>query len=492
MAREPEDLAELRRELGAQLAVYRTAAKLTQGQLAKAAFRDRTTVAHIEKGRARGDERFWTIADELCGADGALLTTFHAMAAAQQTHEVRIREAQLAEAQATAQALRLTLRREIDLLALPTGDENVTSIATPAATVEEGSCPETVEEQAVKRREAIALATTITVGAGLTAADRDVLDAPIATSPVPAQIGASDVARVQVVTRSLMEQDKVFGGGSCRDAVFGHLNWARQLRGASASDEVRRALEAALARLESLAGWTSDDLCLTRTAQRCYLRSLESARRAEEPVLAASALGCLGRLYLQAGHFREALQLLQLATLPTREAASPGMLASLAFRQAWAHAGLGDVDETQRALHQAEEHYTRAQKSPDEWVGTVMLPDHSELPAGRAHAYSRLAGHDPRFAETTITDITEALTLRDPSRARAMLGGRIMLATNQYRCGETDLANAGTAQVLAAINQVSSRLTARELTALGTEIRRHTTDSTALDLAHRISTDIAA
>jgi Helix-turn-helix domain len=48
MAREPEDLAEMRRELGAQLIVFRVAAELTQGQLAQAACCDRTNVAHIE------------------------------------------------------------------------------------------------------------------------------------------------------------------------------------------------------------------------------------------------------------------------------------------------------------------------------------------------------------------------------------------------------------------------------------------------------------
>lgn len=89
-------------------------------------------------------------------------------------------------------------------------------------------------------------------------------------------------------------------------------------------------------------------------------------------------------------------------------------------------------------------------------------------------------------------NMTEALTLRDPARARALLWGRITLATNQYRCGETDLANTSTAQVLASIGQVSSRRTARDLTTLGTEIRQHTTDFTALDLAHRINTEIAA
>jgi hypothetical protein len=73
-----------------------------------------------------------------------------------------------------------------------------------------------------------------------------------------------------------------------------------------------------------------------------------------------------------------------------------------------------------------------------------------------------------------------------------MLRGRITQATNQYRCGETDLANTSTAQVLTSINQVNSRQTARRLITLGAEIRQRTTDSTALDLAHRISTDIAA
>ncbi|MGH4001135.1 MAG: hypothetical protein ACRDTJ_27165 [Pseudonocardiaceae bacterium] len=276
--------------------------------------------------------------------------------------------------------------------------------------------------------------------------------------------------------------------------MFGYLNWAQQLRKASASDDVRWALEAALARLESLAGWTSADLCLPRSAQRCYLRSLESARRAEEPVLAAHALGNLGGLYLQVGHFSAALELCRLGALPVQDAASPGMLAGLAFDEAWAHAGLGlgNVDKVQRALRRAEEHYARAQEAPDEWVGTAVLPDHSDLPADRANAYSQLASHDQRFAENAVIDMTEALTLRDPGRARAMLWGHMTLATNQYRCGETDLANASTGQILTSIGQVSSRRTTRDLITLGTEIRQHTTDSTALDLAHRINAEVAA
>ncbi|MGH3907868.1 MAG: helix-turn-helix transcriptional regulator [Pseudonocardiaceae bacterium] len=108
MAREPEELVEMRRVLGAQLAAYRQAAELSQGQLAIATTVDRTTVAHIEKGRSRADERFWTIADERCHADGALLAGFHTWEAAKQDHEVRAREAQLTEARAKAETLRAT------------------------------------------------------------------------------------------------------------------------------------------------------------------------------------------------------------------------------------------------------------------------------------------------------------------------------------------------------------------------------------------------
>ena len=435
MAREPEGLAETRRGLGAQLTVFRVAAELTQGQLAQAACCDRTNVAHIEKGRSRGDERFWTLVDELCGAEGALVAAFHAVSAAKQAHEVRIREAQLAKSRAKAQALRLTLRREADRL----------GITTRAGTVDGDPSPGTVKDQEMKRRDTIALAAKIAIGVSLTAADRAILDAPVTASPVPARIGAPDVARVKAVTCNLMAQDKALGGGSCRDAVLGCLSWAQQMRGANASDEVRRALDAALARLESLAGWTSRDLCLPRSAQRCYLRSLESAQRAEERVHTAHALQSLGGLHLETGHFQAALQLFRLGALPAQEAVSSG-----------------------------------------------MLPDHSEFPAGRANAYSRLASHDQRFAETAVTDMTEALRLRDPGRARAMLSGRTTLATNQYRCGETDLANTSTEQVLASISQVSSRRTARDLITLGAEIRQHTTDSTALDVARRINTEIAA
>lgn len=106
MAREPEAVAELRRSLGAQLATFRLAEDLTQGQLAKVAFCDRTTIVHIEKGRARADERFWRAVDIACDADGALVAAYLELEAAKAEYERRERERRLASVRAKAAALR--------------------------------------------------------------------------------------------------------------------------------------------------------------------------------------------------------------------------------------------------------------------------------------------------------------------------------------------------------------------------------------------------
>jgi transcriptional regulator with XRE-family HTH domain len=106
MPREPEAIAELRRALGGRLATFRQAADLTQGQLAKVAICDRTHVVHVEKGRSRGDVRFWQAVDDACRADGALLGAFHELQAAKHQYEQQTHDRELATARAQVATLR--------------------------------------------------------------------------------------------------------------------------------------------------------------------------------------------------------------------------------------------------------------------------------------------------------------------------------------------------------------------------------------------------
>ena len=106
MAREPADIAELRRALGERLATFRKAADVTQGQLASACFLDRTTVSHIEKGRARADEAFWQTADVATAAGGQLLAAYRQLEAARQEQEAAGRARELATVRAKADGYR--------------------------------------------------------------------------------------------------------------------------------------------------------------------------------------------------------------------------------------------------------------------------------------------------------------------------------------------------------------------------------------------------
>jgi transcriptional regulator with XRE-family HTH domain len=106
VARDSEEIIARRRALGERLADFRRAAGLTQGQLAKSAFCDRTTVAHIEKGRRPADERFWRIVDDVCDTGGALLAEFMELDTAKHALEQR----RHAEAIAAARARAVTTR----------------------------------------------------------------------------------------------------------------------------------------------------------------------------------------------------------------------------------------------------------------------------------------------------------------------------------------------------------------------------------------------
>ena len=106
MAHEPEPIVERRRALGTQLATFRQAAELTQGQLGKIIHCDRTTVVHTEKGRSRGDKQFWEAADEAVHAEGALLAGFYEIEVAKQEHDQQRQATHLADVRAKVDAWR--------------------------------------------------------------------------------------------------------------------------------------------------------------------------------------------------------------------------------------------------------------------------------------------------------------------------------------------------------------------------------------------------
>jgi transcriptional regulator with XRE-family HTH domain len=79
---EPEYLQEMRRALGDRLATLRKAVGMSQAQLGRATYCDRTLITKVESGERSKDRDFWTAADRLLRADGALLAAYEELTAA--------------------------------------------------------------------------------------------------------------------------------------------------------------------------------------------------------------------------------------------------------------------------------------------------------------------------------------------------------------------------------------------------------------------------
>ena len=342
----------------------------------------------------------------------------------------------------------------------------------------------TTEDRDVKRRDFMGIAAKITMGATLATADLAILAAPVTAGPVPNHIGPTDVRQVEVMTAALDARRTVSGGGSCREAVVGYLNWAVELRRSTMTDEVRRELNRALADLESLAGHSSYDMMLHSSAQRFHLRSVHSATQADDPARVAHALDRLGQVHWEFGHYGDALHMFQLATRPARDANSTRLAAAIWQHEAMVYARQGDIREAETALNRAADDHALAEPDPPTWLA-LTYPE-GEDHGTAALVYSDLARSTVSCAQQAVDHVVNSIRLTDPDHSQRLLLRQGVLALNAYRSGETELANQTSEQVLAALPQVSSRRLANRLQPLAIEAATH--DSTAAELAHRLTT----
>lgn len=341
----------------------------------------------------------------------------------------------------------------------------------------------TTEGRAVRRRTFMGIAAKITMGSALAATDLAILATPAAAGPVPDHVGLGDVRRIHAMTDALARQDLAFGGGACREAIIGYLNWAASLRHATMTDDVRQALDTALAHLEELAGWTSYDLLLLDAAEHFYLRALHSARLADYPFMAAKALARLAEIYTEDGQYGDAMRIIQLAAIPAAEVESTRMAAFLNLVEATIHGHRGDSRAVERVIDQARDSYTLADSSVSPRM-TGFLVD-TTFYNRISLAYSHLAEHDRSYATCAADMAVSAVRLCPDGEQRTLLVDQVPLALNAYRCGDINTANETTTTILAALPEVSSRRVSARLRPLAAEAARQ--DSTAADLAHRLS-----
>lgn len=328
MAREPDTIAERRRALGAQLAAFRQAADLTQGQLAKAAFCDRTTVTHIEKGRARADERFWHTCDDTVGADGVLLAAFHDLVAAKQDHEQHQQEARLAEARARAEQI--------------TANGHAPS-PTPA-------------------------------GAGHV----ELLDG----HGPSLRLDGSYVATLHSRIRELIDLDVQFGGDQSSGVALQLFRSVHRKLGASQCDPaVERDLYAAAGELGEVAGWLLYDAGEHDLVRRINHEALHLSRLAGDRSM---ELLILQNMSMHAGHLGRPSEALRTARMVLEaNTLSPRLEALFRTREARALALGGDDAAAERTFRRARSLYLDGVRDADPawawWINDQELAWHEAM-----------------------------------------------------------------------------------------------------------------
>lgn len=218
----------------------------------------------------------------------------------------------------------------------------------------------------------------------------------------PARIDAGVVDALAGVLAVQRRTEDVVGSGLMIAPVDGQLqtieHLAREARG-----PVRPSLINVAAQWAQFAAWLYANTRNLATGETLMRRAIEWAVEADDPDLISETTSCLGNIAWLRGEVGATIGLSQAAI---RHGRFPGQVAISSVQEARGHAAIGELDEAERLLDQADEYAERERARLDEappWL-YYHVPGFYDLQRG--HVY-RLAGRtDPAYNDKAITALT--------------------------------------------------------------------------------------
>lgn len=434
---------EQRRDLGERLAAFRTAANLTQQQLADATTYSRSRIAAFETGRALPAERFWREADRLTAAGGRLL-------AAYAEHQTATHAAAMAEAQAKAGTYR-------------SGDTALTDFAHTSVTFPTADTEGDTAD--VKRAEFLAGVAATVAAPGIVFAETT-------------RIGADDLPRYRESLEQLYALDDTFGGST--EVYLLTVRTLRKLRHdfnrASYTPAVGQQLRSIAGQLAEHAGWLAFDAGDSARARHWWLEALHAARIADagddvEVVVLASMSASASRQ----GQGRDAVDLAAAAQRVATAKASPRLVSLLSAREALGHARLGDAHSAAKALTRAHAKLTDHTGDDPAWS---EFWDPADLAGHETVAARHLRDLDR--AEQTARDAVALVDGRRYPRNKAMNVARLAGVLAQR--GDLDEAVPMTAHATLAARELHSQRLVSEVSTALDALALHDTHAGAREL----------
>ncbi|MGH3801087.1 MAG: helix-turn-helix domain-containing protein [Pseudonocardiaceae bacterium] len=293
---EPSDLTadrarveSLRRSLGTHLAIYRRAAGVSQRQLGRVIGRTRSMVSKIEHGTRGMPGMLWKIADDVCGAEGALVAEYSTLAQAEQDCGARRHEVQRAQARTQAQALAAW---PASSCAARQPDQDVPwpgMARVGGGLAEEFMQVVTKLARSLGRRDAMRVAGSALAAMGLSGLDADEYTRVAQALAVPRRVDAQVVENLAVSLAQCKRLEDKLGPGEVLDTVVAQHGLVRRLLAGGCPDNLVKPLKLVDSNMASTIG-----LCLTNmghpdAAKGYFQRARRAGHDARNPACAAYA-----------------------------------------------------------------------------------------------------------------------------------------------------------------------------------------------------------
>ena len=344
-------------------------------------------------------------------------------------------------------------------------------------------------DEAVERREFLTAVSVVAAGGGVTGLSRWSAAAPFGAAPVPARIGAGDVAQVRAMAAHLRSLDNRYGGIATFDAGRGFAGWAWALLRSDCHEATSRDLKSALSELCADVGWSANDAGRIAEARRYQARALLLARAAGEPGLVAEVLCQIDLAGLQYD-IVAAPRISEHGLAMDPDRCYPGTLAVLHANVAKVAAVRGEARAAVGALGRADEALADAADAPVPVWAAERADTTRRHAAGRGwlRIYARLSRHPElvRYAQRVIELGTWSLADRSQGRREAT-HDRAELAAAHLRAGDRDT---GLAHAHAVLDDLPGLRSARNhmlLADLSEAVTPHAGHPGADDLRARIT-----
>lgn len=357
----------------------------------------------------------------------------------------------------------------------------------PSGTPESGS--PSPEEEDVKRRNFLAHAAAVTMGAVAFGPESAPMVASAVGTPTPNNIGLTDVKQIEAATKSLRALDYQYGGGTCRDAVLAQVNWSQNLLRASVKPVAKQRLFRALADLHNLAGWTSFDTGLKDSSRFHFARALEFAKHGEDHALVSNVLYHVGRLYLHYDEPNEALKMFQLGQIAAQDSGSQLCVAVLCANEAWAYAKMRDPAQAMRMIGRAKDEFARANRD-GEIPSWVKFFDTNEIYGVTGEVHQWLASFEEyreKHAPLAVNATLKSCEGVDSTMQRSHVFWLSTLATNHIRAGDLQHGLKVGEDALRLGAPIKSQRIADRMAPLQKEAALRKSNADAQDLARRIA-----